>query len=42
MRRHEERRMEAMEIQEYDAWLAAHLEELIRQYPSKVVAVHGG
>jgi hypothetical protein len=34
--------MEAIVLQEYDEWLAEHLEELISQYPSKVVAVHLG
>ena len=34
--------MEDAELQEYDAWLAEHLEALVRQYPSKVVAIHAG
>ena len=42
MRRHEGKHMETIVLQEYDEWLAEHLEELISQYPSKVVAVHGG
>jgi hypothetical protein len=34
--------MEDAELQEYDTWLAEHLEELVSQYPSKVVAIHAG
>jgi hypothetical protein len=37
---HAEIRMEDTALQEYDAWLAAHPEELVSQYPSKVVAIH--
>jgi competence protein ComGF len=34
--------MEALQLQQYDEWLAEHLDELIAQYPAKVVAVHEG
>ena len=34
--------MEALQLQEYDEWLAEHLDELVAQYPAKVVAIHGG
>jgi hypothetical protein len=34
--------MEAFVLREYDEWLADHMEELVRRYPSKVVAVHEG
>jgi hypothetical protein len=34
--------MEAFVLQEHDEWLADHLEELLRRYPSKVVAIHEG
>jgi len=29
-------------FQRYDEWLAQHLEELVEQYPAKVVAIHEG
>jgi len=34
--------MEALQLQEYDEWLAEHLEELVAKYPAKVVAIHEG
>jgi len=34
--------MEAMQLQKYDEWLAEHLEELMVQYPGKVVAIYEG
>jgi ABC-type uncharacterized transport system ATPase subunit len=34
--------MEALQLQEYDEWLAEHLDDLVAQYPAKVVAIHGG
>jgi len=34
--------MEAVQLQEYDEWLAEHLDELVDQYPAKVVAIHKG
>jgi hypothetical protein len=34
--------MEAFVLHKYDEWLADHMEELVRRYPSKVVAVHEG
>jgi hypothetical protein len=34
--------MEALKLQEYDEWLAEHLDELVAQYPAKVVAIHKG
>ena len=34
--------MEAFVLHMYDEWLVDHMEELVRQYPSKVVAVHEG
>ena len=34
--------MEASVLWEYDEWLADHMEELVRQCPSKVVAVYEG
>ena len=37
-----EGRMEAVALQEYDAWLADHMEKLVADYPSKVVAIHAG
>lgn len=32
--------MEALQLQEYDDWLAEHLDELVAQYPAKVVAIN--
>ena len=32
--------MEALQLQRYDEWLAEHLDELVTQYPGKVVAIH--
>ena len=34
--------MEAVELQEYDDWLADHIGELVTQYPSKVVVIYEG
>ena len=34
--------MEAFILQQYDEWLADHMEELVGQYSSKVVAIHAG
>ncbi len=34
--------MEASQLQQYDEWLAEHLEELVVQYAGKVAAIHGG
>ncbi len=34
--------MEALQLQEYDEWLAEHLDQLVVNYPAKVVAIHGG
>ncbi|MBI2875797.1 MAG: hypothetical protein HYY20_02825 [Candidatus Tectomicrobia bacterium] len=34
--------MEASQLQKYDEWLAEHLDELVAQYPAKVVAIHEG
>ncbi len=34
--------MEASLLEEYDEWLAEHLEELVAKYPAKVVAIHKG
>jgi hypothetical protein len=34
--------MDAMELQEYDDWIADHLDELVTQYSGKVVAIHQG
>ncbi len=34
--------MEASQLQQYDEWLAEHLEELGDQYAGKVVAIHRG
>jgi hypothetical protein len=34
--------MEALQLQEYDEWLAEHLDELAAKYPAKVVAIHEG
>jgi len=36
----QEVQMEALALQKYDEWLAAHMEELVGRYPSKVVAIH--
>lgn len=32
--------MEASQLKKYDEWLAEHFEELVAQYPGKVVAIH--
>jgi hypothetical protein len=37
---HKETMMDASVLQEYDEWLTDHTEELVSQYPSKVVAIH--
>lgn len=34
--------MEVLQLQKYDDWLAEHLDELVAQYPAKVVAIHEG
>lgn len=34
--------MEAIQLQQYDEWLAEHLEELVSLYAGKVVAIHEG
>ncbi len=34
--------MEKIPLQEYDEWLVTHLDELVAQYPGKVVAIHKG
>lgn len=34
--------MEAILLQQYDDWLADHLEELMLQYSGRVVAIHEG
>jgi hypothetical protein len=39
---HKEFNMDAFVLQQYDTWLADHMEELVSQYPSQVVAIHAG
>jgi hypothetical protein len=34
--------MEPSLLEEYDEWLAEHLEELVVKYPAKVIALHRG
>lgn len=34
--------MEIEQLQQYDEWLADHLDELVQQYANKVVAIHQG
>jgi hypothetical protein len=34
--------MEASLLKKYDEWLVEHLEELMTDYPAKVVAIHEG
>ncbi len=34
--------METQQLEQYDEWLAEHLDELVLQYPNKVVAIHDG
>ena len=34
--------MEDFVLQEYDKWLADHMEELVARYASTVVAIHAG
>ena len=34
--------MEAMQLQQYDEWIADHLDELMTKYAGKVVAIHQG
>ncbi|MCI0693825.1 DUF5678 domain-containing protein [candidate division KSB1 bacterium] len=34
--------METKQLEQYDEWLAEHLDELVLQYPNKVVAIHDG
>ena len=37
-----EREMEALQLQAYDEWLVEHMEDLMVQYPARVVAIHEG
>lgn len=34
--------MEALQLQQYDKWIADHLDELVIQYAGQVVAIHEG
>lgn len=34
--------MEARQLQEYDEWVADHLDELVQRYPGRVVTIHAG
>lgn len=34
--------MEAKELEQYDEWLADHMEELVSQYSGKVIAICEG
>jgi len=34
--------MEATQLQQYDEWIADHLDELVSQYAGKVVAIYKG
>lgn len=34
--------MEAVDLRQYDDWLADHMVELVTQYPSKVVVIYEG
>jgi len=34
--------METLQLQEYDEWIADHLDELVTQYAGQVVAIHQG
>jgi hypothetical protein len=34
--------MDALQLKQYDEWLADHLEELMSQYPARVVAIYDG
>jgi hypothetical protein len=34
--------MEALQLEKYDEWLSEHMEELVTQYPGKVVAIQEG
>lgn len=34
--------MEAIQLQQYDEWIAEHLDELVSKYAGKVVAIYGG
>jgi uncharacterized protein (DUF433 family) len=34
--------METLQLQEYDEWIADHLDELVSQYAGQVVAIHQG
>ncbi len=35
-------RIEAAELDAYDAWVAENLDQMVRQYPGKVIAVYQG
>jgi len=35
-------RIEAAELDAYDAWVAENLDEMVRQHPGKVIAVYQG
>ena len=35
-------RIDPAELDAYDAWLAEHLDDLVRRHPGRVVAVYGG
>jgi hypothetical protein len=34
--------METLQLQQYDEWIAEHLDELVSQYAGQVVAIHQG
>ena len=34
--------METLQLQQYDEWIADHLDELVTQYAGQVVAIHQG
>ena len=40
MDKRQEVQMDVLALQQYDEWLAGHMEELVGRYPSKVVAIH--
>jgi hypothetical protein len=35
-------RIDPAELDAYDAWLAEHLDEMVRHYPGKVISVYEG
>jgi hypothetical protein len=35
-------RIDPAELDAYDAWVAEHLDEMVRQHPGKVIAVYRG